>query len=92
MNKVPFFATISDHIKFTTAEHIPLHLIKQVIKCKSNVKDIYTAHGFEPKHALMDGKFFPMKSRFVRLQIALNTTDANDHVPKIEHQTCIIKE
>jgi hypothetical protein len=31
INKVPFFATVSDHIKFTTTEHIANHKLKQLV-------------------------------------------------------------
>ena len=61
VNKVPFFATISDHIKFTTAEHIINHKIEQLMQASKHVQAVYRARGFHIKFMLMDGESVPMK-------------------------------
>ena len=40
----------------------------------------------------MDGEFVPLKHDLAIAGIALNTTAANEHVPKIEQQIHVIKE
>jgi len=92
VNKIPFFATISDHIKFTTAEHINNQKLQQLIQASKHVQAIYDARGFEINSMLMDGKFVPLKHELASLGIVLNTTAANQHVPKIEQQIRVIKE
>jgi hypothetical protein len=41
---------------------------------------------------LMDGEFFPLQNKLASSGIVLNTTSANEHVPRIEHQIRVIKE
>ena len=41
VNKVSFFATISDHIKFTTAEHIINRKIEQLVQASKHVQAVY---------------------------------------------------
>jgi hypothetical protein len=92
VNKVPFLATISNHIKFTTAEHIAHRQLQQLnLGCK-HVQAVYAARGFHVKSMLMDGEFVPMRHELSSLGIVLNTTAANKHVPKIERQIPVIKE
>jgi hypothetical protein len=92
VNKAPFFATISDHIKFTTAEHIANRKIKSLVQASKHVQAIYSARGFHVKSMLMDGEFVPFKYNLSSICIILNTTTANEHVPKIEGQIRVIKE
>jgi hypothetical protein len=92
VNKAPFFATISHHLKFTTAEHISNRKLPQLIQASKNVQDIYKARGFQVKYMLMDGEFVPMKLDLASAGIVLNTTAANEHVPRIERQIRVIKE
>jgi hypothetical protein len=95
INKVPFFPTISDHIKFTTAEHIASRkLLTQLVVLlgSQHVQALCAARGFQVKCLLMDGEFVPLKHELASRGIALNTTSANEHVPKIERQIRVIKE
>jgi hypothetical protein len=92
VNRVPFFATISDHIKFTTAEYIANRKLKQLFQASKNVQAVYAARGFQLKSMLMDGEFVPLKHELATIGIVLNTTAANEHVPKIERQIRVIKE
>ena len=92
VNRVPFFATISDHIKFTTAEHIANRKLKQLVLASTHAQALYTARGFQVKSMLMDGEFVPLKHELSTAGIVLNTTAANGHVPKIERQIRVMKE
>jgi hypothetical protein len=92
VNKAPFFATISDHIKFTTAEHIANRKIKSLVQASKHVQAVYAARGFHIKSMLMDGEFVPLKYDLSSIGIILNTTAANKHVPKIKRQIRMIKE
>jgi hypothetical protein len=92
VNQVPFFATVSDHIKFTTAEHILNRKIQQLVQATKHVQAVYSARGFRAKYMLMYGKFIPLKHELASAGIILNTTSANEHVHKIERQIRVIKE
>jgi hypothetical protein len=91
-NKAPFFSTISDHIKFTATEHIASRKLAQLVRGSQHVQALHAAQGFQVKHLLMDGEFVPLKHELASRGIVLNTTSANEHVPKIERQIRVIKE
>jgi hypothetical protein len=92
IKKVPFFITVSDHLKFTTTEHIVNHKLKQIVLAPLHVKAIYAARDFQIKVMIIDGEFVPLKHDLATAGIVLNTTAANEHVPKIERQIRVIKE
>jgi hypothetical protein len=56
------------------------------------VQAVYAARGFEVKYMLMDGEFVPLRSDLASAGTVLNTTSANEHVPKIERMIRVIKE
>jgi hypothetical protein len=91
-NKYVTLLGISDHIKFTTAEHIVNRKIGQLVQASKHVQAMYAARGFQVKSMLMDGEFITMKHKLSSPGIVLNTTAANEHVPKIERHICVIKE
>jgi hypothetical protein len=91
VNKVPFFANVSDHIKFTTAD-IANRKIKQLVLASQHVQAVYAARDFRIKFMLMDGEFVPMKHALATAGIVINTTSAKEHVPKIKRQIRVIKE
>ena len=41
VNPIPFFTSISRHLKFTTAETLHNRTTSQLVKCVTNVKDLY---------------------------------------------------
>ena len=93
INEVPFFATVSDHIKFTTMKHIANRKLKQLVLASQHVQAIsYAASDFKIKVMIMDGEFVPLKHDLAIAGIVLNATAANEHVPKIERQIRVIKE
>ena len=84
--------TLSWHLKFTTVENLPTRMVAQILKVFGNVQKTYQKHGFQIVTALMDGKFMPLKMPLLQDNIQLNCTAANEHVPEIERQICVIKE
>ena len=55
VNCIPFYATISRHIKFTTVKAIPSRKLPQLIKSTQSVLDLYSQHGFKVTTTLMEG-------------------------------------
>ena len=92
VNKIPFFATISENIKFTTAEVLASRKIKNIIAAIQHVKAVHDKRGFVIKTLLMDGEFAPIRNDMASMSITLNVTAANEHVPQIERQIRVIKE
>jgi len=92
INKVPFLVTVSDHIKFTTAEHIKTRSTSLICDALLWVVKIYQFHGFVPHTALMDGEFAPLSNDLHSMGMRLNIAAANEHVPKIERQIRVVKE
>ena len=86
MNKVPFFTSLSDHLKFMTVLNLKSHKGPYIIQALSKVRGIYTACGFTPKLIVMDGEFTPYEPEINKLGMCLNMIAANEHVPKIEQQ------
>ena len=84
MNKVPFFTSMSDHLKFMTVLNLKSCKGPDIIQALSKVCSIYTAHGFQPKLIIMDSEFAPHEPEKNTLGMHLNMTAANKHVPKIE--------
>ena len=77
VNKVPFFATVSDHIRFTTTEHIANRKLKSLLLASLHVQAVYAARGFSIKFMQMDGEFVPLRNDLAAAGIGLNTTSAN---------------
>ena len=84
MNKVPFFTSLSDHLKFMTVSNLKSHKGPNIVQALSKVHGLYTAHGFTLKLIVMDGEFAPHELEINKLGMCLNTMAANKHVPKIE--------
>ena len=84
MNKVPFFTSLSDHLKFMTVSNLKSHKGPNIVQALSKVHGLYTAHGFTPKLIVMDGKFTPHEPEINKLGMHLNMMAANEHIPKIE--------
>ena len=65
------------------------------MQASKHVQAVYSAVllGFRIKYMLMDSEFLPMKKHELASTsiIILNTTSANEHVPKIERQILVIK-
>ena len=53
VNRIPFITSISQHLKFTTAETHHNRTTSQLGQCVTNVKSLYTKIGFNVTTALM---------------------------------------
>ena len=71
VNRIPFYATIIRHIKFTTVEAIPSWKLPQLIKPTQYVLDLYSQRGFKITTTLMDGEFIPMHRKFTAMGVYL---------------------
>ena len=91
VNRIPFYATISRHIKFTTVEAIPSRKLPQLIKSTQSVLDLYSQRGFKFTTTLMDGEFVPMRRELAAMGVHPNFATANEHVPEIERQIRVLK-
>jgi hypothetical protein len=92
VNKIPFFMTISRHIKFCTAEMLTNQKSPTILSAIKQVKKIYMKRGFQLDHMLMDGQFEPLRADLADMQITLNTVSNDEHVPEIERHIRTNKE
>jgi hypothetical protein len=72
VNRLPFFMTISRHIKFRTVGSIRNQQNKTLLATIKRVKDVYMRRGFIITHMLMDWPFEFLRADIVDLQITLN--------------------
>jgi hypothetical protein len=92
INKIPFFMTVSRHIKFGTAEMLQNQQSKTMLAAIKQVKGIYMKRGFRLNVLLMDGQFEVLRGDLAEMQITLNTASNNEHVPEIERYIRTTKE
>ena len=97
INQVPFFATISDCMKFTSTEH----QARSQPQNPTTLGSVQTRAATSPacftcfskiKHVPMDGKFVPMKHELASAGVILSAASTNERKPKTEQQICVIKE
>ena len=84
VNKVPFFTTLSNHLKFMAVLNLKSCKGPYIVQALSKVCSLYIAHGFTLKLTVMDGKFTPHELEINKLGMHLNMMAASKHVPKIE--------
>ena len=94
VNKLPFFMTISRHIKFSTAELLVNRHIETIFSATKRVHQHYLKRGFKITSLLMDGEFDieGYRGDLSTIGITLNAVAANEHVPEIERHIRVIKE
>ena len=61
VNSLPFLTTLSQDIRFGTAEHVPYRTAKHLAKYLIQVVKLYVKGGFVVRNVLMDGKFEKFK-------------------------------
>ena len=84
VNLFPFFAPISDHVKFATAKFIPNWKIAQLVQASKHAQAVCSSGGFRIKHALMDGEFVPMKlRRMTRASPKTNLSISDSALPQL---------
>jgi hypothetical protein len=94
VNKIPFFVTISRHLKFSTAEFLPNQKTTTLVGAIKRLHQTYAKRGFQIIILLMDGQFNKddLDGEIANLGITLNTVSADEHVPEIERHIRTIKE
>ena len=75
--RIPFYATISRHIKFTTVEAIPSRKLPHLIKSTQSVMALYSQRGFKVTTTLMDEEFIPMRLELTAMGLHPNFSTAN---------------
>jgi hypothetical protein len=92
VNKLPFFVTISRHIKFGTAELIADQKHETLVKAARDVHNIYKKRGFNITTVLMDGQFEGITGDLAGFGVTVNTVARGEHVPEAERYIRTIKE
>ncbi len=85
-----FLLLVSRRIKFVTAEHVPVRMVKCLGKHLKQVLEVYGQAGFRVRTVLMDEEFEKLKP--IMPTIECNTTAAKEHVSKAEHTKRTLKE
>ena len=85
-----FLITVSQRIKFITAEHVQVRTATNLSKHLTRVLQVYERAGFKIRTILMDGEFEKVKNLMPCVEC--NTTAAKEHVSEAERTIRTIKE
>jgi hypothetical protein len=85
-----FLLTVSQRIKFVTAEHIPVRTALSLSKRMARVLEVYGCTGFRVRSILMDGEFEKLKP--LMPSVECNTTAVKEHISKAERTIQTLKE
>ncbi len=86
----PFIMTVARHMKFVTAEHVPVRTATNLSKHIKQLLEVYKRAGFIVRTILLDGIF--EKTRPLLPTLECNTTVAKEHISKAERTIRTIKE
>jgi hypothetical protein len=92
INKMPFLATISRHMKFGTIEAAKSRHRKVLLPAIKNVKRLRALRGFRVRCCYADNQFEGMRHKLLELGVQLNVVAEAEHVPEIERHVRTIKE
>jgi hypothetical protein len=94
VNTIPFFMSVSRHIKFGTAEMITSETSKTLLTAIKEVKHAYAQRGFALRTMLLNGQFEPLHVDLagLGLGITMNGVARDEHVPEIERYIRTVKE
>ena len=94
VNKVPFFVTISRHIKCSTSEFLENQKTATIVNGIKHVHQRYAKQGFQITVLLMDGQFNKdnLDGEIAGFGITVKGVAADEHLPKIEQHIQTIKE
>ena len=84
VNKIPFFITTSQDIKFNSIKMLGSQTNKVFLASIKQVLKIYNARGFKADTILADGQFKPIHGEIADLGIHFNTTSQDELVPEVE--------
>ena len=92
VNKIPFLISISQHIRFGTAQHVKNQQGTMIFNGIRAIHQVYLQRCFRIRNAFMDGQFEPLRGNLAELGKLLNTASNDEHVPEIERQIRTVKE
>jgi hypothetical protein len=92
VNKIPFFVSISRHIKFGTAEMLKSESAVQLMASIKLVTQTHVTRGFRITNMMVDGQFELLRGELAGLGIAVNCVSRDEHVPEIERHIRTVKE
>jgi hypothetical protein len=84
INNIPFFTSISQQIKFVTAERLINPQASNLIMAIKGICNVYALRGFSITLELGDNEFETLQGESAQHQIQLNTSGPDEHVPEIE--------
>jgi hypothetical protein len=84
VNGIPFFATISHHIRFVTSDMVTNQKAQTLISSIKQVCTHYAQRGFRITTMILDGQFEPLRGNLADLNIALETCGHDNHIPEAE--------
>jgi hypothetical protein len=90
VNGTTFLLTVGRHLKFVTAEHVPVQTATSLSKHIKQVLEVYGQAGFRVRTILMDREFEKIKPLLPTL--VCNTTAAKEHVSEAERTIRTLKE
>jgi hypothetical protein len=85
-----FLITVSQKIKFVTAEHVPVRTAASLVKHFNQVIQVYCCAGFVVRTLMMDGEFEKIKDLLPMVEC--NMTAKKEHISKVEKMIQAIKE
>jgi hypothetical protein len=92
INRIPFFATVSRHLHFCTAEALANQQPGTLLCAFRNVQQAYASRGFTIQTVLLDGQFEHLCGVLSAQNLLVNTTSHDEHVPNIELHIRTLKE
>ena len=92
VNSIPFFMSISKHIKFGTAGFLPNRKDNHISQAFTSVYTFYRQQGFQIVELKMDGEFKSLRKFFAEKTVTLNCFSHGEHVPEIERLIRTVKE
>jgi hypothetical protein len=92
INKIAFFVTISNDLKFGTVEHIVSRHHDVVYKCIQRICNVYKLGGFQVTQINSDKEFGSLQVPLAGLTIGLNVASDDEHVGTIERYIRTVKE
>ena len=92
VNGIPFFMTISKHLKFGSAGKLDSMEHSMILKHFRLVMGVYAIQGFKVTIIMADNQFESMRGEFANTGAIINMVSRDEHIPKIGRNNRTIKE
>ena len=92
INGIPFFNTISRHIKFGSSGKLDNLQNSTIVSHLKIIMNVYCVRGFRVTIVLADNQFESMRGDIADLGAIVNVVSRDEHVPEIERYNRTIKE